>query len=257
MAPGDLVDARGVAEVLGLAPRESVSLYQRRYPSMPRPVLDLGSGRPRLWSRSSIEAWAASRRETDERPASRNPHQPEALLDATERLATTALPSEITMRRIAQEAGCSVGLAYRYFSGKEELIGATLERIGEQLSRSARGGRTPRQQLRDLSEALEAHPAFHRLMTWLVLEGHDVARIMSRHPVIGDVTAEAMATRSGDPALRAGMLAFCALSLQGYGSLVNRAMGRPAGDERLHAAVADMYAAWADADEAGPHPASA
>ena len=54
----DLVDARGVADLLRLAQRESVSLYQRRYPAMPRPVLDLGPGRPRLWSRAAIEAWA-------------------------------------------------------------------------------------------------------------------------------------------------------------------------------------------------------
>jgi hypothetical protein len=54
----DLVDAIGVAEVLGLANRTSVSAYQRRYPRMPRPVVDLGRGRPRLWSRRAIEEWA-------------------------------------------------------------------------------------------------------------------------------------------------------------------------------------------------------
>lgn len=56
----DLVDAVGVAEVLGLASRTSVSAYQRRYARMPRPVVDLGRGRPRLWSRRAIEEWARS-----------------------------------------------------------------------------------------------------------------------------------------------------------------------------------------------------
>ena len=47
-----------VAEILGLSHRNSVSLYQRRYADMPRPVLDLGQGRVKLWLRPEIEKWA-------------------------------------------------------------------------------------------------------------------------------------------------------------------------------------------------------
>ena len=54
----DLIDAQAVAEILGLAQRNTVSLYQRRYPDMPRPVVDLGRGRPRLWSRVELLKWA-------------------------------------------------------------------------------------------------------------------------------------------------------------------------------------------------------
>ena len=54
----DLIDAQAVAEILGLAQRNTVSLYQRRYPDMPRPVVDLGRGRPRLWSRAELLKWA-------------------------------------------------------------------------------------------------------------------------------------------------------------------------------------------------------
>jgi glutathione-regulated potassium-efflux system ancillary protein KefG len=53
----DLIDAQGIADLLGLAQRNTVSLYQRRYPDMPRPVIDLGRGRPRLWLRSEITEW--------------------------------------------------------------------------------------------------------------------------------------------------------------------------------------------------------
>ena len=53
----DLVDAQGVAALLRLAQRNTVSRYQRRYPDMPRPVIDLGPGRPRLWLRSQVIAW--------------------------------------------------------------------------------------------------------------------------------------------------------------------------------------------------------
>ena len=61
----DLIDARGVAELLGLTHSNSVSTYQRRYPDMPRPVVDLGAGRPRLWLLPEIEAWANQRAATN------------------------------------------------------------------------------------------------------------------------------------------------------------------------------------------------
>jgi glutathione-regulated potassium-efflux system ancillary protein KefG len=57
-----LIDARGVAELLRLSHPNSVSAYQRRYPDMPRPVLDLGAGRPRLWLRPEVSAWIRTRR---------------------------------------------------------------------------------------------------------------------------------------------------------------------------------------------------
>ncbi len=62
----DLADARAVAEILGLAHRNTVSLYQRRYPDMPRPVLDLGPARTKLWLRSEIEQWASQRASGEE-----------------------------------------------------------------------------------------------------------------------------------------------------------------------------------------------
>lgn len=54
----DLIDAQGVAHLLGLAQRTAVSVYQRRYPDMPRPVVNLSGGRTRLWVRQEVEAWA-------------------------------------------------------------------------------------------------------------------------------------------------------------------------------------------------------
>ena len=54
----DLIDAQGIADLLGLAQRNTVSLYQRRYPDMPRPVIDLGPGRSRLWLAPEIREWA-------------------------------------------------------------------------------------------------------------------------------------------------------------------------------------------------------
>jgi predicted DNA-binding transcriptional regulator AlpA len=57
----ELIDSRELAAMLGLAHPNSVSLYQRRYDDMPRPVVDLGNGRPRLWHRPAIARWLESR----------------------------------------------------------------------------------------------------------------------------------------------------------------------------------------------------
>jgi predicted DNA-binding transcriptional regulator AlpA len=57
----DVIDAQGVAHLLGLAQRNTVSSYQKRYPDMPRPVIDLGLGRCKLWRRSEVVMWILHR----------------------------------------------------------------------------------------------------------------------------------------------------------------------------------------------------
>jgi glutathione-regulated potassium-efflux system ancillary protein KefG len=59
VATEDLIDARDVAAILGLSHPSAVSVYQHRYLEMPRPVVDLGRGRPKLWLRPQIERWAS------------------------------------------------------------------------------------------------------------------------------------------------------------------------------------------------------
>ena len=54
----DLLDARGVAAELGLTHPNTVSQYQHRYADMPKPALDLGERRVKLWLRPEIQAWA-------------------------------------------------------------------------------------------------------------------------------------------------------------------------------------------------------
>jgi hypothetical protein len=72
VATEDLIDAHGVAELLGLSMSQTVATYQRRYTDMPRPVVDLGRGRPKLWLRPDVKAWAEKLRETGRtRPARR------------------------------------------------------------------------------------------------------------------------------------------------------------------------------------------
>lgn len=56
-----MVDAHGVAEMLGLSHRSSVSTYRHRHADFPAPVVDMGAGRCLLWLRVDIEAWADTR----------------------------------------------------------------------------------------------------------------------------------------------------------------------------------------------------
>jgi hypothetical protein len=67
VATEDLIDAQGIADLLSLSHRNTVSVYQKRYAGMPRPIIDLGRGRCRLWSRPAIVEWA---RKTGRLPAS-------------------------------------------------------------------------------------------------------------------------------------------------------------------------------------------
>lgn len=60
----DLVDAHEVADLLGLAHSNNVYLYQRRYPDMPRPVLEREGRRARFWLRSEMIAWRKRRSST-------------------------------------------------------------------------------------------------------------------------------------------------------------------------------------------------
>jgi predicted DNA-binding transcriptional regulator AlpA len=57
----DLVDARAVAELLGLKHANSVSTYSKRYEDFPRPVVSFGRGRTLLWLRPEVIAWARKR----------------------------------------------------------------------------------------------------------------------------------------------------------------------------------------------------
>jgi predicted DNA-binding transcriptional regulator AlpA len=55
--PVDYRNAAEVAEALGLAHREAISTYRRRYEDFPEPVVRKGTCV--LWNRADIERWAA------------------------------------------------------------------------------------------------------------------------------------------------------------------------------------------------------
>jgi predicted DNA-binding transcriptional regulator AlpA len=57
----ELIDTVEVARMIGLSQRNSVSNYLKKYTDMPRPVIDLGPNRARLWLRPEVEAWLIRR----------------------------------------------------------------------------------------------------------------------------------------------------------------------------------------------------
>jgi AcrR family transcriptional regulator len=166
-----------------------------------------------------------------------------ALLDAVERIFMTEAPSTVSMRTITKEAGCSLGLAYNYFASKEELIGAALDRMAKRITADAASTDDPREALLALLDSMQAHAAFPRLVTWLLLEGHDVSRVMSGHPLIQSVATVAAERSVEDPATLAMTMGLLAIGTFTYGPLLNRGVGRESDDSRLLEYAAVMFAA--------------
>ena len=53
----DLIDVGEVAALLGLAHKNSVTTYMRRYEDFPAPALEFAEGKCRAWVREDAEEW--------------------------------------------------------------------------------------------------------------------------------------------------------------------------------------------------------
>ena len=53
----DLIDVGEVAELLGLAHKNSVTTYMRRYEDFPAPAIEFADGKCRAWVRKDVEQW--------------------------------------------------------------------------------------------------------------------------------------------------------------------------------------------------------
>jgi AcrR family transcriptional regulator len=165
------------------------------------------------------------------------------LLDAVERIFAKEAPSKVSMRLIATEAGCSLGLTYNYFASREELIGAALDRMAKRITADATSTDDPREALFALLDSMRANAAFPRLMTWLVLEGHDLSTVMTGFPLEQSVTAIAAERGVEDPESVAMMMGLLAIGVFTYGGVLNGAVGRDPGDERLLEFVGGLFGA--------------
>ena len=177
-------------------------------------------------------------------PTSRDSSPEIALLDAVERICATQSPLTLRMRDIATEANCSLGLAYNYFASKDDLIGATLDRLAQRMAASGTSTDNAHDAMNALLDTMHANPAFPRLVTTLLLEGKDVSKVMSGHPLVQQIAASARDSGAADPIGTAAMMALLAIGTNTYSGMINRATGREPDDTRLRESAANMYANW-------------
>lgn len=57
----DLIDVGDVAAILGLAHKNSVTTYMRRYEDFPAPAIEFADGKCRAWLRQDIDGWRDGR----------------------------------------------------------------------------------------------------------------------------------------------------------------------------------------------------
>ena len=57
----DLIDVGEVAELLGLAHKNSVTTYMRRYDDFPKPAIEFADGKCRAWVRDDVTVWRNER----------------------------------------------------------------------------------------------------------------------------------------------------------------------------------------------------
>jgi hypothetical protein len=101
----------------------------------------------------------------------------------------------------------------------------------------------PHEALLALLDSMQANAAFPRLVTWLLLEGHDVSSVMGGHPLMQSVITIAAVRGVKDPATLAMTMGLLAIGTFTYGPLLNGAVGREPDDGRLLESAAVMFAA--------------
>lgn len=57
----ELIGVGEVATLLGLAQKNSVSTYMRRYSDFPAPAIEFADGKCRAWVREDVERWHKQR----------------------------------------------------------------------------------------------------------------------------------------------------------------------------------------------------
>jgi TetR/AcrR family transcriptional regulator len=147
-----------------------------------------------------------------------------------------------TTRAIAQAAGVSEGVIFRYFPTKDDLYGAILnhkarqqgiDRILDTLRRAIASEDDEAlvlQLAQKTFESFRKDADFQRLMLRAALEGHDLARVSQRtlglplFDLLRDYVVrrqEAGALRAGDPTL----LVFAMVALPSYFAIVSKLFG--------------------------------
>lgn len=194
----DLLDSTQVAELLGLAHRNSVTTYLKRYPDFPVPVVERAGGRIRLWWRKDVTAWQHLERSGVAAPSS-NAEQRERIVTAAHRLMGQQPTREISIRRIADEAGLPHAVIYRHVRSKQELHRLVVDHAISEIwgSVSDSGDGSWRSYLPAVVEQMLNHPISVKVFVLAILEGDDLREY--KHPT---VMARMFGALSEDPQYR-------------------------------------------------------
>jgi hypothetical protein len=127
-----------------------------------------------------------------------------------------------------------------------------MDRMAERIAAAAVGD-DPNMAVSALWKAVDDNPAFPRLVTSMILSGQDVSEVMSKHPLMRDITRSAAELGMDDPKTIAGVTGLVTIAGAMYGSFLNRAIGRSPDDPRLYDAAGAMLALWVkDGGASGP-----
>ena len=169
----------------------------------------------------------------DQQPATKSEATRLRLLDAAERLYVTLPMTEVTTRAIAEEADCSVGLAYRYFASKEELMGAVLDRAAEHITQGMNPSDPPGVLAAKAWQRMKEKPVFARLMAHVLMENGDLGEIMSGFPFLRIAANQAVEANDPDPTTAAASLGSLILGHAFFAPILNTAVNRAPDDDRI------------------------
>ena len=169
----------------------------------------------------------------DQQPLTKSEATRLRLLDAAERLYVALPMTEVTTRAIADEARCSVGLAYRYFASKEDLMGAVLDRAAGHITQDMTPSDPPGVLAGKAWQRMKEKPVFARLMAHVLMENRDLREIMSDFPFLGIAVNQAVEANDLDPTTAAASLGSLILGHAFFAPILNVAVDRAPDDDRI------------------------
>ena len=129
-----------------------------------------------------------------------------AILAAAADLFAERGPASTSIRDIATRSGVNHGLVFRHFGTKEQLIGAVLDHLGQNLTTLIESGASAE----DLEAALDRH---WRVMARALLDGFPAAKLQARFPTAELMLGQVRPRHSSDLSARVAVANAAALQL--------------------------------------------
>jgi AcrR family transcriptional regulator len=189
-----------------------------------------------------------SRPSTPTQTASRDDYEQRLLL-ATERLAEREQPANITVRKIAEEAGVATGLLYSYFASKEELILATVKSMALDMEDLLKESTGIEAAIASGTQFLINRPSLPRLIAWVILQGGSLDEL-KHDPILVRLKSDFTEMGFADPEIHAGVVASMLLGNALFQAGINSAIENDPTDERLSQALSQTILDYA---AKGPH----